>query len=576
MSDSVEPRWDLLPHEPEQFFELPEEFDRKDLKRKYNALLRQFKPEKHPEEFQRIRAAFEQLDNQLRYGEQRSGRGTSGPSSFDWSAPQEKPVRPEPQSSTTGDREEAPPRPIKPPEKSPIERLQERLQAATPAEVYQQLEEEPSKTPFDFFSLAILSDIAQPDASQTFLKWLLRGLIKHPNDPGLSRLLSTFLHSDIPLGQVPTIVQAVAKAIPNDRFYSLTEPLWDRLLQARPFEQVAGLLAECEGVLRDHRLDGKLAFYVHILRRALWLADDAWINAAFTMLDEHAAELAGALEYDFEFLMFLRTYREERKTFLNGTVGREMIDSAMRDYCLKSDYEADRAVLECQLELATDPASLRQAFPNTDASFPAWWTLWNWITADVADRMAENDSEVDPETLFQQLRKVLRRCEQMTDKSLLRWCWQSLGFIYLGTIASLVFFLGGSAVFLSYWLLKWLVLIPFGVTTGSTAHSILVMSVTVGAFFGEVYLQAKYLHDRTAHRLRRWLATKFGRRCYQRQWRSLTEQHLRLTHQPFRLLIQQLAVEHDDISHVYTSWIHAHASSDYGLACLAMAQRFLR
>ncbi len=570
MSDSVEPRWDLLPHEPEQFFELPEEFDRKDLKRKYNALLRQFKPEKHPEEFQRIRAAFEQLDNQLRYGEQRSGRGTSGPSSFDWSAPQEKPVRPEPQSSTTGDREEAPPRPIKPREKSPIERLQERLQAATPAEVYQQLEEEPSKTPFDFFSLAILSDIAQPDASQTFLKWLLRGLIKHPNDPGLSRLLSTFLHSDIPIGQVPTIVQAVAKAIPNDRFYSLTEPLWDRLLQARPFEQVAGLLAECEGVLRDHRLDGKLAFYVHILRRALWLADDAWINAAFTMLDEHATELAGALEYDFEFLMFLRTYREERKTFLNGTAGRELIDRAMRDYCLKSDYEADRAVLECQLELATDPASLRQAFPNTDASFPAWWTLWNWITADVADRMAEDESEVDPETLFQQLRKVLRRCEQMTDKSWIGWGWGTLGWIYLGTISVgllTVFVIGA---------LPWLLFQIFRSSAASPSSPSMALVWGVALPICLCVVSFRFIKDRVAHRLRRWLATRLGGRSYQRQWRTLIEQHLSLTHQPFRLLIQQLAVEHDDISHVYTSWIHAHASSDYGLACLAMAQRFLR
>lgn len=570
MSDSVEPRWDLLPHEPEQFFELPEEFDRKDLKRKYNALLRQFKPEKHPEEFQRIRAAFEQLDNQLRYGEKRSARGTSGPSNFDWSAPQDVPTRPESQSSTAGDREEAPSRPIKPREKSPIERLQERLQAATPAEVYQQLEEEPSKTPFDFFSLAILSDIAQPDASQPFLKWLLRGLLKHPGDPGLMRLLSTFLHSDIPLGQIPTIVQAVAKAIPNDRFYSLTEPLWDRLLQARPFEQVAGLLTECEGLLRDHRLDGKLAFYVHILRRALWLADDAWTNATFTMLEEHAAELAGALEYDFEFLMFLRTYREERKTFLNGTAGRELIDRAMRDYCLKSDYEADRAVLECQLELATDPASLRQAFPNTDASFPAWWTLWNWITADVADRMAENDSEVDPETLFQQLRKVLRRCEQMTDKSWLGGGWGTLGWIYLGTIS-----LGLMTVFV-IGALPWLLFQIFRSSTASPSSSSMALVWGVAIPICLCAVSLRFIRDRLAHRLRRWLATRLGRRCYQRQWRTLIEQHLRLTHQPFHLLIQQLAVEHNDISQVYTSWIHAHASSDYALASLAMAQRFLR
>lgn len=568
MSDSAEPRWDLLPHEPEQFFELPEEFDRKDLKRKYNALLRQFKPEKHPDEFQRIRAAFELLDNQLRYGEQRSTRGSSGKSTTDWGASHEEPVPREPTD------DEAKPRPIKPKEKSPLERLQERLQVESPAEVYKQLEEEPSKTPFDFFSLAILSDIAQPDASQPFLKWLLRGLLKHPDDPGLTRMLSTFLHSDIPVGQLSAITQAIAKAVPNDRFYSLTEPLWDRLLQARPFEQVAKLLKECESQLKDHRLDGKLTFYVHVLRRALWLADEAWIDATFAMLDEHGSELGGRLEYDFEFLMFLRTYRVERTTFLNGTTGREMIDQAMRDYCLMRDDEADRAVLECQLELATDPSWLRQAFPTTDDNFPAWWTLWNWITADVADRMAEQDTNLDPQKLFEQLRKVLRRCEQTTDKSWSGWGWQWLGLAYLGAVAVCLLLLCAPVIVVSVF--AGLAVIRQTSLQGGGGEFLTVVGSAVGSGCVMCFVYFRYLKVRTADRFRRWIAVTLGRRCYRRQWRALIEQHLSLTHQPFNLLVHQLAVEHDDISQVYTSWIHAHASSDYALASLAMAQQFLR
>jgi hypothetical protein len=584
MSDSTEPRWDLLPHQPEQFFELPEPFDRKDLKRKYNALIRQFKPEKHPEEFQRIRAAFEQLDNQLRYSGQSSGRNSSCSTNLDWAAPQSQPTEQEPSTPTADERIDAKPRPIKPKEKTPLERLQERLQAATPADVFQQLESEPSKLPFDYFVLAILSDITQADSSQPFLKWLLRGLMKHPNDAGLTRLLSAFLQSDIPLGQLPAIVQAVAKAIPNDRFYSMTEPLWDRLLQARPFEQVAKLLAECESQLKDHRLDGKLTFYVHILRRALWLADDAWINAAFTMLEEHGSEVAGSLEYDFEFLNFLRTYREERKTFLNGTAGREMIDQAMQDYCLKSDYEADRAVLECQLALATESGWLRQAFPISTDNFPAWWTLWNWITADVFDRVGDAESDFNPELLFQQLRQVLRRCEQVTDKSWLGWAWSLLGIVYLFAFAVIV---------TTLIMLCLLVVIAGTVFVGASANllntSPSLSNTKTSAFFviasGTAFLVLliatgtlllKVLRKRRPEEIRRWLARQLGRRSYQRQWRPLMEQHLSLTHQPFRLLIDQLAVEHDDISQVYTSWIHAHVSCDYGLACVAMAQRFLR
>ena len=69
MTDSPgEPDWSLLPHDPVRFFGLAEGFDRRELKRSYNQLIRRFKPEKHPQEFQRIRAAHEQLDSGIRYG----------------------------------------------------------------------------------------------------------------------------------------------------------------------------------------------------------------------------------------------------------------------------------------------------------------------------------------------------------------------------------------------------------------------------------------------------------------------------------------------------------------------------
>ncbi len=62
MSEPVEPDWNRLPHDPVGFFGLPDDFDRIALKRSYNALLKRYKPEKFPGEFQRIRMAYEQLD----------------------------------------------------------------------------------------------------------------------------------------------------------------------------------------------------------------------------------------------------------------------------------------------------------------------------------------------------------------------------------------------------------------------------------------------------------------------------------------------------------------------------------
>ena len=59
MTESTDPDWSHLPHDPERFFSLDPGYDRKTLKRAYNRLLRQYKPEKFPEEFQKLRAAFD-------------------------------------------------------------------------------------------------------------------------------------------------------------------------------------------------------------------------------------------------------------------------------------------------------------------------------------------------------------------------------------------------------------------------------------------------------------------------------------------------------------------------------------
>ena len=81
------PDWSLLPHNPVGFFELSNDFDRKTLKRKYNQLIRQYKPEKAPAEFQKIRAAYELLDGRLRYG---ASPAAPAKPSFEWEAAQSK------------------------------------------------------------------------------------------------------------------------------------------------------------------------------------------------------------------------------------------------------------------------------------------------------------------------------------------------------------------------------------------------------------------------------------------------------------------------------------------------------
>jgi hypothetical protein len=62
MSNS-EPDWALAVDCPLLFFELTENATRGELRRKYAAIIRRFKPETHSEQFMLIRAAYEQLDS---------------------------------------------------------------------------------------------------------------------------------------------------------------------------------------------------------------------------------------------------------------------------------------------------------------------------------------------------------------------------------------------------------------------------------------------------------------------------------------------------------------------------------
>ena len=80
MTDTPTPDWNFLPQSPERFFCLNSGFESEELKRAYGAFVRQFKPDKFPNEFKKIRAAYEQLDRNLRYG--RTQADANSPNSF--------------------------------------------------------------------------------------------------------------------------------------------------------------------------------------------------------------------------------------------------------------------------------------------------------------------------------------------------------------------------------------------------------------------------------------------------------------------------------------------------------------
>jgi hypothetical protein len=413
MSDSGDPQWDLLPDQPEPFFGLSGEYDVRDLKRSYNALIRKFKPEKFPEEFQKIRAAYERLDDALRYGEtSQTSPGTSD-LQFNWAELLQEQLEPEPTTvplqpptDANADHEHAEPVFL-----SDEQSLHERVRTERLQDLYQELKTLPVKTPYEYYALAFLSDFLDSH-SQSFPMWLLKGLKAHPNDQALFELLHQYFVTCDSLEGLEELLVNTSRVVRSDRFYYLTENAWDRLLRESPFLAFRHTLAACEENLLDYRVDHLLVFYIHILKAALWKADRVWLASTFSLIETNLRRLPPWLEYEFHFLELIRVYQRERELFLTGGPLRAIIDQTIQDYCTQSEQQADQSFLECQQLLVSQRNELLEEFDLTRTECETIQMLWEKIAEDVFERINTGFHDSFPETLEQRTKQLVAQLSE--------------------------------------------------------------------------------------------------------------------------------------------------------------------
>ena len=394
-----EPDWSLLPERPREFFGLGAQFERQELRRTYSRLIRTYKPETHPGEFQRIRAAYEQLDAQVRYGNvQRSASITSALSI--WEAVEESAGAAA--KSTSSKPRTATARPASP-------TLVSRLESEPPTALYQELAQSSTKNPRDFYTLAVFADVLLPEDPLAFLKWILAGLKEHAHDPALFRLLQEYLRSDMPTPVLPKALQIASKVVSDDRFYLLTESVWERLLRETGFDLFRRTLAACEANLHDYRIASKMAFYTRLLRGALWKADEAWLAEAFASIEASAGEMDRALENDWELTLQLRQYRQQAARFINGNPVRARMDQVIRSFCLEPSLDSARRMVECQNSIAHDAYGVMEAFPmSAEEDSSEFLMLWLMITAWIAEDFGLEPPLVEEDVLRRQTLAALK------------------------------------------------------------------------------------------------------------------------------------------------------------------------
>lgn len=403
--DPEHPDWSRLPHDARGFFGLPANFDRKVLKRKYNQFIRIYKPERAPAEFQKIRAAYELLDGQLRYG----AMDTVDPaSSFDWNA-EKKPNAPsqgfelEPLDSI-----EDPNLAGKGPQSRRIDSIPleeivtpvyERLETETPEAIYKEFKKAKGKSPYDYFTMALISDTVSDDPLM-FFKLVLTGISRHPHERGLFNLLYEYLQQEIDTKHLPTILKTISKVVTDQRFYFLTEKLWDRLLRKTSFENWQRLLEKCESNLKDFRIDGQLAFYLHVFPAAIWKADSQWIKKVWSFFADHSNEIPDSLDLDYEVSYQLLEYR---KSMANEEIYRSPeVHAAIKEYFLLGGQSGDEVVINLQSSLAQNAADLLSQF-GPDVEYDNHQIIvWDYVNDEVCQR---NDlgSRIHPRKLREKI-----------------------------------------------------------------------------------------------------------------------------------------------------------------------------
>ncbi len=546
--------WSLLPHRPIEFFGLAEGFGRSDLKRAYNKLLRIYKPDKFPDEFQRLRAAYEKLDTSLRYG---TPQVTVDPElQSQWLAQAEVPTPPSELNTTSISST---------PELSPLEQLLVRLDETSPKDLYRELQSQTVGSPLEFYALAILSDADHSPDEAMFAKWLIAGLIKHPNEPSLMRLLGDYLQTkQITEASLEVVLINASRVITTDHFYFYTERSFDRLTQLVPWDKFEQVLEACRGNINDHRVRGQVVFSCHLLRRAAWLAPEEATLRLVDYIEEHAQYLGSGLEYDYEFNIRLVAYVKTRDAFAARGPFCKLIDEALRAYCLEPGDASDRKVIGCQTRIAQHPELLFAEFPYPGEDNDAQLSPWVWACDEVLGRLQTEAEQPSVQHRHAVTLKLLKQIDSTFPASPLkvynmtRWFLYALGYTIAGMLPITVVSMATVFASSEYEL--------------AIATTTLVTSIVLVLLF-HYKIRPRYLDTWASKRLQRLVC-----RHYSDWWRSMIARFHAATHLSYydvrQASIDLIQHRHGELN--VSTWFSQLYSVDVAMVVYASAVKFLR
>jgi hypothetical protein len=155
----------------------------------------------------------------------------------------------------------------------------------------------------------------------------------------------------------------------------------------------------------DH---SQLVFNVHVLKLAMWKADDDFLNEMRGTVEDHFHSLAPWAQEECEMVLTLLDYRARRERFVLLGLSCERIDRAIRDWCVLPEPEGDRSVLDCQYFLSLRGQRLLDELPDYTADVSYVLVPWDRIVTDVLERVGEPEPQ-DQATLAGYAREFMIR-----------------------------------------------------------------------------------------------------------------------------------------------------------------------
>jgi hypothetical protein len=357
MSDE-QPKWELLPRDPLAFFDLESPFDRKDLKRKYNRLIKLYKPEKSPEEFKRIRAAYEQLEDWLKDQDEGDAPRVPAAPVFD--------------DRTYFQQKEAP--------KSVID-----LGSVPLDQPPQEAPKGPSSLSKRYFNA--LSEEAHRGADPIrFLTHLLQGMRDFPNDRSLDVLVQNFIELNWDRDTLNQIFSLVLRYQPSN-FYGLTLSGWHRYAALTSSSVWQEKIDQVEGhLLLDHP-GAAFEFYQGLLFYHWSTVDIDWFKQKLDLIEDLGRNASDHSQFNMDLLQYLWDYRKVADGLIAGNGILEYVHEHIVLFCRDFTEQGARRFQDMHRELLVQGSAYIDALPEGDSRLNALFRVLNGLSLIALDEL---------------------------------------------------------------------------------------------------------------------------------------------------------------------------------------------